>query len=63
VENLSKVSDIHSFPDFSHFIHRDFHRLEWRLVIDFMAIIYIIQFSTAPTTTTKLIHEMLYCNK
>lgn len=39
VENLNKVSDIHSFPDFSHFIHRDLHRLDRGLIIDFMALI------------------------
>jgi hypothetical protein len=39
VENLSKALDIHSFPDFSHIIHRDIHRVDQRLIIDFMAII------------------------
>jgi hypothetical protein len=55
VENLSKASDIHNSPEYAHFIHKDFHRLEWLLVIDFMVIIEILRFSTAPTTTTKLI--------
>ena len=55
MENLSKASDIHNFPDYAHFIHRDFHRLDWLLIIDFMAIIETLRFSTAPTTTTRLI--------
>jgi hypothetical protein len=55
VEILDRVKIIHSRSDYESFIHRNFHRLDPRLIIDFMAVIDTFRFSTASTTTTRLI--------